>query len=173
MLFVQAYRFQQLVHALGAALFGVHAVDLHTLGNDVAHRHAGVQRGIWVLKNNLRLFGILKAVLRSAQVHFLALIFQLAGGGVIDAHHHAPQGGFAAARFAYHAKRFAPVDIQRDAIHGFQRFAVAHVEVFAYVFKGNEFFTVLFCHSQFPSFLCTGQAGCSRQQAALWPAPTS
>ena len=148
-------------------------MDFHTLGNDIAHRHTGVQGSIWVLKNNLRLFGILKAVLRFAQVHFLAFIFQLAGGGVIDAHYHTPQGRFAAARFAYYTKRFAPVDVQRDAVHSLQRFAAAHVEILAHIVKGNEFFSVLFCHSQFPSLLCAGQAGCSRQQTALWPAPTS
>ena len=127
---VEAHHLQQLVDALLAALLIVHLVDDHALLDDGGNRHAGVQRGVGVLENNLGLFGVGKAVFGVLQVHLFALVRELAKSGRVDAHGHTAQGGLAAAGLAHQAHGLALVDVKGDVVHGFQG-AAGNLKVFA------------------------------------------
>ena len=113
--------FQQLVDALLAALLVVHFMDDHALLDDGGNRHAGVQRGVGVLEDDLGLFGVGKAVFGVLQVHLFALVRELAKSGRVDAHGHTAQGGLAAAGLAHQAHGLALVDVKGDVVHGLFR----------------------------------------------------
>ena len=145
---VQADSLQQLIHALLALGLVVHIVDFHALRNDSAHRHTGIQRSIGVLKNNLGLPGIGKAVPGVLEIDFLIAIENLALGGVVDTHDHAAQSGLTAAGLAHHAQSLAFVNVQGDIIHGHQGLAGAYAEMLGDVLQSNELLLGRVFHSR-------------------------
>ena len=161
---------KQLGYALLTALRVVHVVDDHALFNDRTDGHARIERGIRVLEDDLRFFGERKAVFLVGKIDRPAVVNQLALRRLINAHQGAAQRGFAAAALANEAQRFAAVNIEVDILYRVQHATAADFKVFADVFGANQHFVR---HSSSPLSAAHGQSGCSSQQLALCPPPTS
>ena len=106
-----------------------HAVDLGALGDDLAHGHARVERGIGVLEDHLHPAGEGAAGAAGGGDRGV-LEDDLAGGGRVDAHDGAAEGGLAAAGLADEAEGLAAGDGEVDAADGVEG-AAADVEALA------------------------------------------
>ena len=142
---VEADGLHQLHDPLAALLFvGAQLVDVQRLADDVLHRHAGVQRGVGVLKHHLHLLAVgqhiflhlgaqhrlavgvhlqaaVLVILFAAVKQHLAVKSDSAGSGIVQLEQRAAHGGLAAAGFAHQTQRFAGTDGKGNIIHGLQR----------------------------------------------------
>jgi hypothetical protein len=92
-------------------------VDQQPLGDDVAHRHARVQRRVRVLEDDLHV-AAQRLQLVAAQVEdILAVEKDRAFSGWDQAQDGARDGGFAAAGFPHQAEGFALAHGEADIIH--------------------------------------------------------
>ena len=92
-------------------------VDDEGLADDRAHRHAGVQRRVGVLEDDLHVAPQVaqRALVEGGDV--LVLEPHLARGGLDEAEDAAAGGGLAAARLAHEAERLALQDLHGDVVH--------------------------------------------------------
>ena len=93
-------------------------MDLERLADDVADRHAGVERGVRVLEDDLDVAAQLahRAALLGVDVD--PVEGQLAGGRLLQPHQHPAQSRLAAAGLADDAERLALVELEGDAVDG-------------------------------------------------------
>ena len=116
---VQTHDPHQLLDLLFAFnLVRIEPEDLEWLGDDVAHRHAGVEGGVGVLEDDLHLLAQGVELLRGDVGNVLTVEIDLAVGGVQKTQHHAAQRAFTAAGLAYHAQGLALRDGEGHVIHG-------------------------------------------------------
>jgi hypothetical protein len=93
-------------------------VDLQRFADDVADRHARVERGVRVLEDDLHLFAQ-RTQRGPAQAGDVAPIERdAAGRRVGQAQDHAAGGRLARARLADETQRFAAADVEVDAVDG-------------------------------------------------------
>src|SRR5262245_57196854 len=89
----------------------------HRFGQDVAHAHAWIEAGKWILEYRL------DAAAQRAQwtgrevVYALAVEDDLPLGDVEQSQDRAANGGFAATGFANQRQRLAAFDVKRHAVH--------------------------------------------------------
>ena len=95
-------------------------MDVQRLAHDVGDRHARVQAGIRILEHDLHFLAELVNVLGR---NLLAVVDDLARGGLVQVQYGASHGGLAAAALPHQAQRLAGLDIERDALHGLQGLA--------------------------------------------------
>ena len=153
---VQAHHAHELPHPLlPLDAVGDGLVDDHGLLHDLAAGLAGVQGGVGVLEDHLDLppQGLALPAPR-LEVERLPLEDQLPGGGGVQPHDAAAQGGLAAAGLTDHAQGLAPVHLQIDMGEGVEELgalpdlAGAHLKVLAQVTDFQQDF--LFSHGRLP-----------------------
>ena len=112
----QADHLQQLLDPRALFLAVCDAVHLQRLGDDVADRHARIERRIGILEDDLDLPADHPHLppLQGGDVG--AVEFDAARGRLDQPHDQAAGGGFAAARFADHGQRLALIDVEADII---------------------------------------------------------
>ena len=148
-------------------------VRLERLGDDIMHRHAGVQRGVRVLEDHLHLAadGLQLALFHMGNV--LAVQDDLALARLIDADDGTRAAAFAAAALAHQAEGAAPAQRKADIVHGVDLGLGADREIFGQVFDLQD---RLFHHCALSFALAAlscrglpsaGASGCSSQQRAL------
>ena len=94
-------------------------MDLQRLADDVADRHARVERGVRILKDDLHLFAQ-RTQFRPAQRGDVAAVERDAAGGRVGEPQDArARGRLARARFADQAQRLAATDVEVDAVDRF------------------------------------------------------
>ena len=93
-------------------------VNLHRLADDVANRHAGVERRVGVLEDHLHLAPHLAQLLALQLAQVLAIEEHLAAGGAIELQDGAAGGRLAAARFADQAQGLAALDRKVQPVNG-------------------------------------------------------
>src|SRR5947207_11190199 len=101
-------------------LAAAHAVDLHRLHQDLAHREARIERGIRILEHDLDapLVGVRR--LRRQRQQVPALEQHLAAGSLVQPHEQQADRGLAVPGFADHPERLALGQLERSALHGLQ-----------------------------------------------------
>jgi len=101
-------------------LAAAHAVDLHRLHQDLAHREARIERGIGILEHDLDapLVGVRR--LRRQRQQVPALEQHCAAGGLVQPHKQQAHRGLAGPGFADHPERLALGQLERSALHGLQ-----------------------------------------------------
>ena len=109
---------QQLGDAIGDLRLGQDAVHADRLGDDLADRHARIERGIGVLEDHLHLLAHGDHLLAVERREVHALEADLARGRVVEAQHQAAEGGFSAAGLADQPQRLAALDGDRDVVDG-------------------------------------------------------
>ena len=115
---------EQLLHPLASSALGQHVgVDLVRFTDDVADRHARVQRGVRVLEDDLDVAPKLPHRRALLGVDVDAVEGELARGRLLQPHQHPAEGRLAAARLAHDAERLALVQVEGDAV---QRLDVSH-----------------------------------------------
>ena len=119
---------QKLQHELrGLLLAAADAVCFQRLCHDIAHGHARIQRGVWILKNKLHPPPVPAKILFAQPAYFIAVEVHIAGCRLYKLYERPAKRRFAAAGFADERKRLALVYIQRnirDGVHAlfiFQR----------------------------------------------------
>jgi hypothetical protein len=96
----QAYALEQGRYALFLFRAGGESVDQQWLAHDVADRHAGIERGERILKDDLHLPPIGPQRLLAEAGNVFALDLNRTGGRLQQAQHRAPDSRLAAAAFA-------------------------------------------------------------------------
>ena len=148
---------------------GCEPVDVERLADDVASRHARVERGERVLEHDLHLRG---AAARSALDEMRDVLRRRTGSarGRLDQTQHAARDGrLAAAGLADQAERLARADRKRDAVH---RVHLADLPAQEARRDGKCFLSSMTASSRLAS--CRPQhTSAARQQAARWPPPQS
>ncbi len=86
------------------------------LADDVADRHAGVERGVGVLEDHLDVAPHRLQRPAGQPGDVLALVADLARGGPLQVHQHPGHRRLAAAGLADDAQRLAPVQVEGDAV---------------------------------------------------------
>ena len=125
MILAQADLMEQLHHPLAFRFALGELVDFKPLADNIADPHARVERGVWVLKNNLHFAAhVAQFALRHSE-KILTLKNHLAAGGLDQTQDRSPQGRFAAARLSDQTDGFALIDGQVDAVDGFDSALVA------------------------------------------------
>ena len=116
---VQAHGFQQIDHA-GLVFSGRlgELVDGQRFTNDGFDRHARVERGEGVLKNDLHVTPHFAQRLRVHGGDVLAIESHLAIAGLDQAQDATARGGLAATGLAHHAQGFPGSNAEADAVHG-------------------------------------------------------
>ena len=108
---------QQLLDAQASVLAAVQAVDAQRLGDDLAHGHPRVQRGVGVLEDDLDLAAdgthLLAAVVRDV----LAVEDDPTRGRLEQLHDRAAERRLAATRLPDDSERLAPKNREIDAVH--------------------------------------------------------
>ena len=114
LLAVEAHQLHLLQDAL-IALPAVHLriVDVQRLAHDIPHAHAGVQRGIRILKDHLHALAV---GLHVGGGDVVAVEYDFSAGRLVEAHDGAPDGGFAAAGLAHQAHRLALLHLEGHAV---------------------------------------------------------
>ena len=108
-------------------------MNVHSLGNDFADGHAGVQGSVWILEDDLDILAELQQILALEGGDVLAVEYDLAGGWLIQLHHGSAAGGLAAAGLAYQAQGLAAFDRYSDVIDRFEHLLFACLKEFAQV----------------------------------------
>ena len=103
------------------SLLGDQVVDLHRLGDDVADRHARVQRGVGVLEDHLQVAAHLAHLATVELRQVLALEDHLAGGRLVELQDGATGRGLAATGLAHQTERLTLLDVEGDAVDGLDR----------------------------------------------------
>ncbi len=119
MLGVEAHAVHQLEDALLALfLAAVQVVHVKRLTDDVGHRHARVERRVRVLEDHGGFGAVLAQVLLGADG--LAVVDDLAVGGLVEVQDRTANGGLAAARLADQAERLAALNGKADVVNRLQ-----------------------------------------------------
>ena len=139
-------------------------MNLHSLLNDAADRHSGVQAGVGVLENHLVILLKLLLLLGARLFPVLSLIQNLSGGFGVNAEDGAAQRGLAAAGLSDQAQGLSFIDIQRDPVHRLHRAFVGSGEIFAQILYLKQH--LLFHYLLPPSRTCCGAMGWLSQQDA-------
>ena len=105
-------------------------MNFHALFDDRTDRHTGIQRGIRILEDNLRLLREVKSCLRRMKIKLLSVIVELSLRRLVDAHKRPPERRLTAARLTDEAKRFATINFEVHILNGMQRTSSAHTEIF-------------------------------------------
>ena len=104
----QTDRIHQLFHALLDVLPVLdEVVGDDGLGDDLADRHAWVERGVRILKDHLRPRAHLFHLRGAELIDVLSVEQHLTGGRLEQVEHQTAEGGFAAAGFAHDAQRLS------------------------------------------------------------------
>ena len=114
----QADEVEQLRHALADRGGGEGLVGDQRLGHDLAHAHAGIERGERVLEDGLHGAAVAAQPLRAQTRERLAVEANLAPGRLLELQDELGGRGLAAAGLAHHAQRATRVDRERHAVHG-------------------------------------------------------
>ena len=114
--FTQADPFEQFGDPLLALGGRTDTVDNQQFFDNVSRRHARVQRGVRVLKNNLHLAADWPHIGLIQVGDITAVKLDAAFGGIEQPEHGSAHGRFAAAAFAHQAEGFALIDVKTDAI---------------------------------------------------------
>ena len=96
-------------------------MDLHRLGDDVADRHARIERGVRILENHLQVAAHLAHVAAVELGQILALKDDLALGRLVELQNRAAGGRLAATRLADEPQCLTLLDIERDAVDRLNR----------------------------------------------------
>ena len=116
---VEAHAVHQLEDALLALfLAAVQVMHVKRLTDDVRHRHARVERRVRVLEDHGGLGAVLAQVLLGADG--LAVVDDLAVGGLVEVQDRTANGGLAAARLADQAERLAALNGKADVVNRLQ-----------------------------------------------------
>ena len=86
------------------------------LAQDLADRHARIERGVGVLEDDLRLPAERAQLVGVEREQVAALETDAAGIRLDQAQHQPADGGFAAAGFADQRQRLAGIDMEADAV---------------------------------------------------------
>src|SRR4029453_12788612 len=93
-------------------------VSLDRLGGDVAHPHAGAERAVGVLEDDLDLAAVALQA-RAAELRAVApLELDATGRRRLGRQHQLRRGGLAATGFADKPERLARADREADHVHG-------------------------------------------------------
>src|SRR5215471_11631856 len=123
MIGVEPHRFEQLDNAALESLPRAReAVDDERLADNRADRHARIERGVGVLKNDLHVAAERTQFAAGQYGRVLALEPDLAGSRFDKAQDAAAGRGFAAAGLADEPQRLAAADIEADAVDGMHAF---------------------------------------------------
>src|SRR5215204_1960600 len=111
---------QELLHALLAISRGVaaHIVGPQGLGDDVAHRHAGIQASVGVLEDDLHVPAHVEHAFAVVTQYVLALEDHLALRRLQQPEDEAGQRTLSAPGLAYEPERLSAPDGEVDAVHG-------------------------------------------------------
>lgn len=123
---VEADLGEQIAEARAVTRF---VVDGEGLGEDLADGHAGVERGVGVLKDDLHAAAEGAEMAGGGVGNVGAVEVDRAAGGLDEAKHHAGDGAFAAAGFADDAEGLSAMDGEADVLDD-GRFAVLPGEIF-------------------------------------------
>ena len=124
----------QFLHPLLQGLLVLfHLVQKQGLSNQGGDVHAGVQRGVGVLKDHLHLGPQFEELALTDLGDFLAVKPDFAAGGLLQAEHCFAQSGFAAARLTHDADGLACMDGEVHIVYRVQ-FSVGSTVVFLQVF---------------------------------------
>ena len=151
MLPVQTHQLQQLIDALPALLGIIHLVNDHAFLDNGGNRHSGIQGGVGILEDDLRLFGIVEAVRSLFQVYIFTFIGNFTLGRGINPHSHTAQGGLSAAGFSHQAHGFALHNVKGHVVHGFQDTA-GNLKILADSIQSNQLFCQFLRHPLCPPF---------------------
>ena len=113
-------------------------MNVNALGNDIRHGHSGIQRGIGILKYDLRIF--LKGVLFASghPVHILAPVEHLSIGFIIQAQNNTPAGGLSAAGLAHQSNGLPFVDVKGYVVQRLDHFLMAGIKILLQIFHLNK-----------------------------------
>jgi hypothetical protein len=114
----QADDIEELAHALLARGLVADLVHVERLGEDLAHRHARVERGIGILEDDLHVAAHPPQVALAEVGDLLALEAHRAPGRVHQAEHEAAGRRLAAARFAHQRQGLAAGDLEAHVLDG-------------------------------------------------------
>ena len=98
--------------------------------NNGSHGHAGVKAGVGVLEDQLHLpaegehLGLVQGNALLAVEQGLAVVIDLAAGGLEQIQNTAARGGLAGTGLAHQAKALAGIDGEADSVHRFDHTAV-------------------------------------------------
>ncbi len=125
----QLHQVQNLLPALRLRL--VQMMNVQRLPDDILHRHAGVQRGVRVLKHHLHLTAVVVHVLLR---DLRAVEADGSAGRLVEMQQRPADRRLAAAGLAHEAQRLARTDPEADAVHGLQHRGLAEAGVNREVF---------------------------------------
>ena len=115
---VQSDQRQQLGDAIVNLVLRQDLVDAHRLTDDVADRHARIERREGILEDHLHLLAHREHFVAARLREVGALEQDLAVGRIVEAKHDAAERRFPAAGFADEAERLAGRDIERHLVDG-------------------------------------------------------
>jgi len=105
----KSHGLQQLEYTGGPLrLVCAEVVHIYGLGHNVGHSHAGIQRGVGILKHKLGAAAELTQ--RLALFYLLAVEPDFTGGGLVQVHQRPAHGGLTTAGFTHQTQSFATVD---------------------------------------------------------------
>ena len=107
---------QQFLDPFTAACGRNQVVQAQGLGQDLAHGHARIERGIGILKDDLRVAAEGAQLVRVQGQEIAALEANVAGIRLDQPQHQPAHGGFAAAGLADQRQRLAGIDAEADAV---------------------------------------------------------
>ena len=114
---VQAHDPEQLLDALSPLACGQDIVYIQRFPNDVAHRHARVQRGIGVLKDHLHTPPHPPQLLAFCIGQTLALEIDFACGRPVQLQDGPSGGRLATSTLSHQTKGLAAMDVESDSVH--------------------------------------------------------
>src|SRR6516225_2415359 len=112
----QADALEQMRHPLAALLRGGYSMDGQRLADNLAGRHAGIERRLGVLINHLHLTPIRQHLRRVETSDVLAANEDLPVGRLEQFQQGSTDGRLAAAALADEPQGFSPIDMKRDAV---------------------------------------------------------
>ena len=135
-----------------ASLIHIQMMDIHAFPNDFRNGHAGVQRSVRVLENDLDFLIKLLFLLAFQGMDIFAAVGDGAGSRRIHADNAAAARRLAAAGLTDEAQCFAGHNLKRDIVHGLDGCLAADLKILLEVLHFDE---RLFCRR---GFLLTAQA---------------
>ena len=114
----QADDFEKLAAARRLRLGVADLVHAQRLGQDLAHGHSRIERGVGILKNDLHVPAQTAHLVLVEVCDLLALEAHRAPGGIHQAQDQASGGRLAAAGFADQRQRLAAGDLEADVLDG-------------------------------------------------------
>ncbi len=97
------------------------AADRHRFRNQVVDGHSGVKGAVGILENHLHVQVDFPHILAPVLADVFSVVQDFTIGGLLQAKDGAPQGGLAAAAFAYHAKGLSGQNLQVHVFHSVEK----------------------------------------------------